>query len=91
MYGLQSAEILTRLWRRKQQARKRTEKMAKKAEDHRKRINPLGFLKTQKTHWVFQKAKKAKDKVKVMDKDKDKDMDKAMALTRARARTSPPS
>lgn len=88
MYGLQSAEILTRLWRRKQQARKRTEKMAKKAEDHRKRINPLGFLKTQKTHWFFQKAKKAMDKVKVMDKDMDKD--KAMALTRARARTSPP-
>lgn len=88
MYGLQSAEILTRLWRRKQQARKRTEKMAKKAEDHRKRINPVGFLKTQKTHWVFQKAKKAKDKDKVMDKDMDKD--KAMALTRVRARTSPP-
>lgn len=88
MYGLQSAEILTRLWRRKQQAQKRTEKTEKKVEGLRKRINPLGFQKTQKTQWVFQKAKKAMDKDKVMDKDMDKD--KAMALTRVRARTSPP-
>lgn len=90
MYGLQSAEILTRLWRRKQQARKRTEKTEKKAEGLRKRINPLGFLKTQKTQWVFQKAKKAMDKVKVKDKDMDKVKVKVMALARTRARTSPP-
>lgn len=74
--------------RRKRQARKRTEKTEKKAEGLRKRINPLGFKKTQKTQWVFQKAKKAMDKVKVKDKDMDKV--KVMALARVRARTSPP-
>ena len=31
------------------------------------------FSKTQKSHWVFQKPKKAKEKEKVKDKVKEKD------------------
>ena len=39
---------------------------------------PLGFLKTQKSHWVFEKPKKAKEKEK--EKDKDKVKEKAKRL-----------